>query len=403
MAKVKVVLKANKKDVNGKMPVSIRILKNRKAQFIFLDLKVHPDFWDINTQRVKKKFPNATKVNAFIGRKVSEAEGTIAIMENSIKYLSSKKIKENIMGKSSKSLIKYIEEYKENLKRIGSMGSYDKINAVLSKLKKYLKNKDLLFEEFDFEFLKEYEIYLREKLGNKTNTIHGNLKIFRKFFNDAIREDIIEAELNPFRKYKLKWEKTNRAYLTESEIASLEDLDLAKESLLFHVRNMYVFATYAGGIRISDLLKLRWSNYDGSHINVITQKTKEHISVILSSKAMEIIKYYNNLNQEKKHTDFIFPFLSNHVDYSDPQVLFRGISSNSAYINRILKEVAKKANINKDISFHSSRHSFACRALRKGMRIEYLSKLMGHSTLKSTQIYTKIVNSDLDNAMSVFN
>ncbi len=90
------------------------------------------------------------------------------------------------------------------------------------------------------------------------------------------------------------------------------------------------------------------------------------------------------------------------IDYSDPVLLFKAISSNTAYTNKNLKMIADKAEINKNISFHSSRHTWATRALRKGMRIEYVSKLMGHSTIKTTQVYTKIVNSELDNAMNVF-
>src|SRR5204862_333077 len=84
------------------------------------------------------------------------------------------------------------------------------------------------------------------------------------------------------------------------------------------------------------------------------------------------------------------------VDYSSPEVLFNAISSHTAYVNKNLKEIAKKADIEKHISFHSSRHTWATRALQKGMRIEHVSKLMGHSSLKTTMIYTKIENEELE-------
>ena len=403
MATVKVILKANKVDEKGEMPLYLRITKNRKAKFISIGIKVHPDLWDEPNQRVKKKYPNATKVNAFIAKKVSEAECTAVGLETSKKYVSSKKIKEEIMGKASVSLIKYIEDFQATTLQKGKMGTHDKVNAVLLKLKTYLNNADIYFDEFDLDFVKKYEKYMRDVLGNKPNTIHSNLKIFRKFFNDAIREDLIEAHLNPFTKYKLSWEKTNRAYLNDEELLAIEKLELKENTIMFHHKNMYVFAAYAGGIRISDLLQLRWCNYDGTHVRIFTQKTKESISVKLPSKAIEILEYYKSLNPDTKTTDFIFPFLSNTIDYSNPSVLFKAISSNTAYANKNLKTIATKAELTKSISFHSSRHSFATRALQKGMRIEYVSKLLGHSTIKTTQIYTKIVNSDLDNAMSIFN
>ncbi len=218
MASVKLILKANKKDENGDMPLYLRITKNRKAKFISIGIKVHPDLWDDKIQRVKKKYTNATKVNAFIAKKVAESEGTAVTLETSKKYVSSKKIKEAIMGKASINLIKYIEEYQSSNLRKNKVGTYNRVNAVVNKLRTYLGHADISFDEFDLDFLKKYEKYLREVLHNKPNTIHSNLKVFRKFFNDAIREDLIEAIINPFNKYKLSWENTSRAYLTDIEI-----------------------------------------------------------------------------------------------------------------------------------------------------------------------------------------
>lgn len=78
-------------------------------------------------------------------------------------------------------------------------------------------------------------------------------------------------------------------------------------------------------------------------------------------------------------------------------------SAANAYVNKDLSKIAKMAEIEKHIHFHTSRHTFATRALRKGMRIEYVSKLLGHANIKTTQIYAKIVNEELDKAMEIFN
>ncbi len=112
---------------------------------------------------------------------------------------------------------------------------------------------------------------------------------------------------------------------------------------------------------------------------------------------------YVQTQPDRENTHFVFPLLRNDIDYTDPQVLFNAISSNTAYANKNLKAITKTAKIEKHISFHSSRHTWATRALRKGMRIEYVSQLMGHTNIKTTQVYTKIVNSELDRAMDVFN
>ena len=403
MVSVTILLKDNKVNEKGEKPLYIRIIKGRQTKFISIGIKVHPDLWNKDKLRVKSQFPNSARVNAFIAKKLSDAECLSLDLETKHKNVSSLRIKEALIGKSSVSLINYMENDLTDIKANGKIGSYKKVKAILQKLKTYLQGKDILFHDFDLVFLKKYERYLRDDLGNSTNTIHTNLKTFRKIFNDAVREDIIEPSDNPFSKFKLSLEKTKKEYLTEDELAEIENLILKEDSKVFHHRNIYVFASYAGGVRISDLLQLKWQNYDGTHIKIITQKTKEPISIKLPTKAIELIEYYSELQQTKKKSDFIFPFLNNHTDYSSPEVLFNAIASNTAYANKDLKVIAKKAQITKHISFHSSRHTWATRALQKGMRIEYVSKLMGHGSLKTTMIYTKIVNSELDNAMDIFN
>jgi integrase/recombinase XerD len=88
---------------------------------------------------------------------------------------------------------------------------------------------------------------------------------------------------------------------------------------------------------------------------------------------------------------------------ANKKAVHNAIGSANAYVNSSLKIIARKAGIEKNIHFHMSRHTWATRALRKGMRIEHVSKLLTHRSIKTTQIYAKIVNADLDAAMEVFN
>lgn len=334
---------------------------------------------------------------------MAEAEDIAVKMETNEKYINSKKIKKAILGNEPVSIIKYAEKLLTDLQSKGKLGTYNRLKSVLTKLKTYLKTDDINFDDFDLSLLQKYERYLRDDLKNAPNTIHSNLKIFRRLFNSAIREELIEPNLNPFSKFKMSTEKTKKEFLTEDELKAIEDLDLKEGTVMYHHRNMYIFASYAGGIRISDLLQLRWQNFDISHITLYTQKTKDTIHIKLPTKALEILKLYALLQPDRNSTDFIFPLFLNNLDYTKAITLFKAISSGTAYANKNLCLIAKKAGLKKHISFHSSRHTWATRALRKGMRIEYVSKLMGHSSIKTTQIYTKIVNSDLDIAMDVFN
>ena len=402
MASITLLLKDNKVDQNGDMPIYLRIIKGRKAKFISLGYKVNPKLWDEAKMRVKKGYPNSARMNAFLAAKIAEAEDVALSMETGKKQVSSRKIKEGIMGGEQVSIIKYLEAYAEELNSKSKVGTCRRVKAVTAKLKEFNKGADLSFDEMDYDYLKRYEKYLREEKKNAVNTIHANFKIFKKVFNDAIREDLIAANINPFLRYRSSLEKSKKEYLTEDEINAIDKLLLKENTVIFHHRNMYIFACYAGGIRISDLLQLKWENFDGTHINIVTQKTKDTLSIKLPQRALEMINHYEALHPDHESTHYIFPFLKNELEYT-PETLFNAISSNTAYVNKNLREIARLAGIEKKVSFHTSRHSFACRALRKGMRIEYVSRLLTHQSIKTTQIYAKIISEELDKAMDVFN
>jgi len=400
MSSTKIIFRTIKANKEGKFPLYIRIIKNRKTQFISLGLHLLPEEWDEKKNRVKSRHPNSARVNSYISQKLAEAEDMALKLQSKDVNTSSLKIKEKIKGKVSGSFSQYFEQYKNQLLFNEKIGTYIKVKSGISKLNQFTKDRDLQFEDIDFDFLKRYDSFLVNTLNNTINTVHGTLKIIRKLYNDAVREGIIELEQNPFLRYKLVTEKTNKVYLTESEIAEIEKLDFIPGSSMDQHKDLFLFACVAGGLRVSDLLQLKWKDFNGTHLALIIHKTSEQISVPLPNKALAIIEKYKK--GDMREDDYIFPILKLGPKYNALQ-LNSAISSANAYLNKDLKEIAKKAKITKHISMHTSRHTWATRALRKGMRIEYVSKLMGHASIKTTQVYAKIVNTELDKAMEVFN
>lgn len=400
MATTKIIFKKEKATSDGKVPLYLRIIKDRKVKFISLGYSIEPEYWNEKDKVIRKSHPNAKWLNNYLAKKISDAQKVSLEIETTSEYATPKNIKQAILGKTTEKFIPYAEKYVTNLEKRGKIGTYDKANATISKLKAYIGKKDFTFSDLTVYFLKKYEEYLREGLLNSVNTIHSNMKVLRRIVNEAINDDIFLPEKNPFRKYKLQWEKTEMVFLTEDELKSLEDLDLVEGSMKYHHRNIYVFACYAGGLRISDICQLKWEDFDDERLLVNTMKSDSIVSIKLPKKALEVIAIYKQDEQQPNH--YIFPFLKNDIDYSNPKKLFTAISSITAYTNTDLKDLAKSAKINKNVHFHTSRHTWATRALRKGMRIEYVSKLMGHASIKTTQIYAKIINDDLDKAMEVF-
>lgn len=402
MATAKIILKQEKAKSNGEIPLYLRIIKDRKVRFISLGYSLDPKHWNAVDKVVRKSHPNAAWMNNFLAKKLSDAQKVSLELETTSEFVPSKSIKQAILGKSTGQFIAYANLYIADLEKRGKIGTYDKAKATISKLDTYIGKKDFTYSDITYYFLKKYEKYLREDLENSVNTIHSNMKVIRRILNEAINDELLPSEKNPFIKYKLKWDKVEKIFLREDELKALEDLELVEGSKKYHHRNIYVFAAYAGGLRIGDICQLKWENFDGERILVNTSKGEGSIvSIKLPDKALEIITLYKN--EEQQPNQYVFPFLENDIDYSEnPKQLFRAISSMTAYTNTDLKDLAKSAEINPKLNFNSSRHTFATRALKKGMRIEYVSKLMGHTSIKTTQIYVKIVNADLDEAMDVF-
>ena len=399
MASVKIVFRSKRKNAEGKSPLFLRIIKNRRVQFISLGINLGEEEWDEKNRSVKSKHPNSARYNSHIATKFAEAINMSLELESKDVNVTASKIKTKIKGKAAGSFTEYAIIYRDSLLANQKFGTYFKVKGHLSKLDNFSEGRNLQFEDIDIDFLKRYEKHLYQKQHNSINTVHTTLRTIRKLFNDAVREGILELEQNPFLRYKLKPGKTEKIYLTDKEISSIEKLSIAKDTKCYIHRMIFVFACYAGGIRISDMLQLKWKDFDGTNIRLFTQKTRDHISIHLPKKALEILKELNT--SDTKANDFIFPVLDSSKDYT-PLELNRAISSATAYLNKNLKQIALDAGVEKHVSMHTSRHSWATRALKKGMRIEYVGALMGHSNVRTTQIYAKIVSSELDKAMEVF-
>ena len=253
----------------------------------------------------------------------------------------------------------------------------------------------------DAAFLYKYETYMRKDLNNKTNTCVNSFKFISQMFKKAYNHDLIDHSVNPFNKFKIKEEKTRREYLTEDELILIDKYQHTPGTKVNLHKDMFVFASYAGGVRVSDMLQLKWKDFDGVSLNITMKKTGGQISIKVPTRALEIINSYRP--ETDAPNSFVFPNLPADINMNDPKEVDTALSRSTALINKNLNIIAEKSNLNKHISFHISRHTWATRALRKGISIDKVSKLMGHSQIKETQIYAKIVNEELDKAMDLFN
>jgi integrase len=400
MASVQTVFRKDKLNAKSEAPIHFRIIKNRKVSYVTSGIMMPESQWDFNKNKVKTTHKNSSRLNSFLSSKYTELQDQVLEFETINKGLSTKELKDKINGKAPADFFVVVQDLLQVYLADKKIGTYDKDRAIINKIKAFHKAKNLYFQEITPQFLTKLERFLQTEYSNSIDTIGNTMKVIRKVVNYAISLDLIEPSVNPFLKYKIKTEKTIRTYLTEDELKLIENLELDKGTRMDLHRDMFVFASYAGGLRVSDVLMLEWHFFDGTYINTNIKKTTSQKSVKLPDAALEIIKKHKELNKSSR---FIFPMFDDNLNIKDLRELDSAISSATAYINKNLKFIAQKAGIEKPLSFHISRHTWATRALRKGISIDKVSQLMGHAQIRETQIYAKIVSEELDKAMDVFN
>ncbi len=405
MATVKVILRENKlNSKTGVAPLYLRIIKDRKAKFISLGIKINPKYWNEEAMTVKKGCENYQEFNAYITKKRSEAENTALKIETNNKSVSTKKIKEEIMGKQSGNFFAFAYPRLEQLKNTHSPSTYRSYEVYLKKLETFAGSKDLNFDEIDISFVKKYENYLYTKCNNKTITVEYSFRCIKIFYNLAIREGLADSRQYPFTNYTFKVPRPVKNYLNNDQFEAV--LNYKKRHFRDSEINydMFVFSCYAGGLRFFDVIDLKWMNYIESEQRIVKviRKTKRKHQFRLPAKAVEIIMKYDR--KDKKPSDHVFPLLKNDFDYtSNPLVLFYEKTLLNKRANSTINMMGKDLKLPFSLSFHTSRHTFATRALTKGMRIEHVSKILDHTNISITQIYAKIVSEELDKAMEIMN
>jgi len=400
MSKISIVFRKDKKNKAEKAPINIRITKRGKVRYFSTGFSINECDWDFEKNLIKSSFRNSVRMNNAIKNIFMEIENKLIEEETKYKHISISSLKSKIKSKSTGKFFPYGNEYVKRYEDKKEFGSHRHYKTILKKFEDYIKNENFLFEELDVNLLRQYEQELRVKHKNSSSTVYSNMKFIKTIVLSYIKSGNMAFDKNPFSNYKVKPDVSTRCYLTQDELIEIEKLEINPKINLFHHKNIYVFSAYACGLRISDVLQLKWENFNDGKLNIRIQKTNDPLSVKIPNKAIEILNYYKK--DDCQSTDYIFPLLKC-KDEENRLHFFQSISSATAYTNTDLKEIAKLAKIKKNISFHTARHTFATLALQKGMRIEYVSKLMGHKSIKETQIYAKIINQELDKAIEIFN
>lgn len=378
-----VIYNRNKRlNKRGVAPISIYCYQNGYQKIIPTGISIAPKYWDNKRLKVKRSHPKSELFNLQINRQVQAMENYESEMIRRYGEFSVKRIEQYIDYRRELSFSCF---FKNQLEQSNLCDSTIRTRrTTLKKLLAYHKGKNVYFSDLTFRFIKGFNNYLFRVEKLSTNTIHKHHKNIGVYINLAIQYELMDIGKNPYIKFKPKTEDVEQVCLMPDELERVERLTFAKPNLEW-VRDMFLMQCYTG-LRFSDISKISKSNIErtdkGLYLRFKAQKTKKNglfplhalfrVKEQSSSKPEAIVyKYLDKIaaigkcpSLEKR------PFFK----FSQP------------HANRKLKEIAKQANINKNLTTHVGRRTFATLvALKTPPTI--LQKLMQHSTFKETSRY----------------
>jgi integrase/recombinase XerD len=382
-------VKTNKQ---GKCPVKCRITFSGKRKPFSTGLFIKPEYWFNDEQLAKPPNEDNNYINtqmSLIKNKINQAFLLLQVQQDAFDvediYLQYKG--ENV--KSNKTILVLFQEHNDKMEKlvgkdyvIGTLWKFRQARELLKAFLKYqFKKTDYEFADLNLKFLLDYEFFLKTEKNLSQATINKTIQRFRRIVRIAISEDHLEKE--PFLMYKVKRSKKEVVFLTPEELDKLEKHQFAQQRLQ-QVKDMFVFCCYTG-LAFNEMSKLEHKHivigFDGHKwIKINREKTKKLVSVPILSKATSTIERYCSEN-----SSFILPRISNQK------------------FNSYLKEIAEVLGIEKKLTHHTARKTFATTVLLyNDVPMEIVSELLGHSKVTVTQeYYAKVVQKKVSEHMGL--
>lgn len=396
----------------GTYPIYIRITKDKKHKRIVTSVAL---------QKISHWNPKGAKNNNWVrsGDRDAASKNEALLKElNAVRsiYQEDKQVSIGALAQKVKNQEASTSFLAYAIATTSELAAQGKSNAkhygtLCNKLEGYLAAKglqDLAFSDLSPALLSDFEAYLQKEESQKgkkegkrlhPNYIRTLLVKFRALVNKAIREEMMKADKYPFKSHPIPKEvPTSREALDESEVAAIIALEYPAGSWLWNTKNAFLFSYYCAGIRAGDLLQLRWANIreEGARLEYMMGKNHKQRSYQLMPQARQILALYRT--ESSKPSDYIFPLLDSGAAYARSadidtmpvdlkKALFNQVYSKNAMLNKCLKQVAQDAGIDKPISFHISRHTFASIAREKGISSKIVQEALAHSSLTTTERY----------------
>ncbi|RTY96049.1 site-specific integrase [Flavobacterium sp. GT3R68] len=384
------VISANKTNQKGLCPLNCRITFNKERKQFSTGLFVNPKYWGNKLQKVNTQDSNHKFINAQIEKIEIKIKNIALVLQLQGADCTLDNIYNKYIGveiKKKEHILSYYKQYLTKIKKLVGLeikeSTYKKFVYVGTHLESFIKWKfkksDFPLEELNLQFLDYFDYYLKTEKGQEQITINKTIQRLRAPIKQAISEGYLARD--PFVLHKSKTVRKVVTFLTTEELQTLEEAVLQQKRLCI-IQDLFIFCCYTG-LAFTEMTHLEKQNiqvgFDGINwIQMKREKTQRQISIPILPKAQEIIDKYSN---EKK---LVFPSISNQK------------------FNSYLKEIAEITGIEKRLTHHIARKTFASTVLLfNDVPMEIVSELLGHSNMTITQeSYGKIVQKKVSEAMS---
>ena len=375
---------------NGDLPLMCRLTVDGEVKQFSCKMDVPPRLWDVKNGRATGKSVEAMQINLAVDKIRVEVNRRYQELMQSDGYVTAAKLRDAYLGIGVKqeTLLKLFEQHNvEYRKKVGfnrEVATWKKYCCVCKRVREFLAHtyhrEDIPLKELNLTFINDFEYFLRTEKKCRTNTVWGYMIVLKHIV--AIARNDGRLPFNPFSGYINSPESVDRGYLSQEEIKAVMNYKTANKAHA-RIRDLFVFSIFTG-LAYADVKGLTTDNlqtmFDGN-LWIITRrkKTNTESRIRLLDIPKRIIEKYADQR------------LDNHVFYMPC----------NCHCNDILREIGKQCGIKNKLTFHMARHTFATTiTLSQGMPIETVSCLLGHTNIKTTQIYAKITNEKISRDMS---
>ena len=402
---------SSKKNSNGVYEIYIRVQDNLgKKKRIKANCAITKNQFKSKNHNFNwvRNHPNAKKINADLKLQLEEYNDVLLMSETQKKSVTPEYI---IYKKNKKTDVPTLNQYIEI--KMSQMLEYNQrkgYTQVLNNWLNYTNEKklgNLDFKQIDVQILKGFENFLFKK-GLSSGTVYGNLKRIRTCFNMAIKEQIISVGDYIFRAYTMpKVKATQKEKLTIEELKLFISQQYEDGSLIKTTQQLFLLAFNLAGVRIEDVLTLKWENVKKERIEYVMSKTGAINSFQITPQIKLILDYFKSI---KSHgAKLIIPIMNEEIanlksskDEAENEKYKKEIGRKTSLVNKFLKKIGEDALIEKKISTHIARHTFASIAIKKSNGdINFVQNALKHSNAKITQVYLASLDNDsMDSKMN---